>query len=81
MRNLLERMKPEYKAALDAERGLYPNTVASIEKALSETYFLMDLRYGVVMDLNVHIKYGTKRMEVDIWDVFEKETQTVDNEQ
>jgi hypothetical protein len=48
MKTLFERLKPEYKAILDAESEKYPVTVSSIIDELQVKKVILHLTYGCV---------------------------------
>jgi len=51
MTSLLDRLKVEYLEKLVDNREKYPNLVASVEQALKEQEFFVNLRYGDCADL------------------------------
>lgn len=51
MTSLLDRLKIEYLEKLVENREKYPNLVASVEQALKEHEFFVNLRYGDCADL------------------------------
>lgn len=48
MRNLYERLKPEYKAKLDEIKDKYPNTYEDIDYKLKTNRFYTELTIGLV---------------------------------
>ncbi len=52
MRNLLERLKPEYKDSLEVSLINYPYTINSIYSALEENHSILDLKFDIVFSLN-----------------------------
>ena len=50
-KTLLERLKPEIKALMEADRELYPHTVSGLEKQLAKEFFVSDVRYGAALDI------------------------------
>lgn len=53
--NLYERMKPSLRKQLEEIQAEYPNTHESLVKALKETNFFTDLKYGDVIALEDHV--------------------------
>ena len=51
MLNLFERLKPELKADIEADKKEYPLSYERIKKELSETFWVLDLRYDNVINL------------------------------
>ena len=45
LKTLLEKLKPEIREAIEAERDLYPSTVKHLCHNLSQVYFVSDMRY------------------------------------
>ena len=45
LKTLLERLKPEIREAIEADRPLYTATVNSLCHNLSQVYFVSDMRY------------------------------------
>ena len=54
--NLYKRLKPQYKQKLDSANIDYPNTIEYIMNELENTYFVSDMKYGVVGDLQCMLK-------------------------
>ena len=54
MRNLLERLKPEYKDSLEVSLINYPYTINSIYSALEENHSILDLKFDIVYNLNFY---------------------------
>ena len=52
---LYERMKPSLREKLDEIKPEYPSTHEQLVKALSETDFFTDLKYGDVIALEDHV--------------------------
>jgi len=55
MRNLYERLKPEYRAKLDEIKDKYPNTYEDIINQLTTNMFYTELRIGLVGSLCSHL--------------------------
>lgn len=72
MKNLLERLKPEYKAALELEAAEFPNTVQHLRETLAGNYTLMNLTYGDVVVLTATISSVTNVYLPQPWDFFEE---------
>lgn len=48
MKNLLKRLKPEYREMLEENRKIYPSSVSLIIEDLATNYFYTDLKYSVI---------------------------------
>lgn len=69
--NLLQRAKPELRQAIDELKKLYPSTAAMIEKHLEETYFFIDLRYGVVLEIENALFGYEEHRNKKVYNLFE----------
>jgi hypothetical protein len=45
-------LKPKYKATLEKQAELYPNSIRTIEQELKRNTSFIDLKYGVVFELS-----------------------------
>jgi len=52
IKTLLERLKPEFKKALDEHEAKYPNTVKDVKQELAAHHGVSFIRYGVVSELD-----------------------------
>jgi hypothetical protein len=52
MKNLFERLRPEYKAKLDEQAKEFPNAVAAFFEELKSESFVMDINYGTAVSLS-----------------------------
>jgi hypothetical protein len=59
MKNLLERLKPEYKVQLDEQAKEYPFAVALFMEELKNASFVMDLKYGTAVSLSNFLQLPT----------------------
>lgn len=55
MRNLLDRLKPEYKAKLKKVEDKYPTTIQGIYSDLSKTNFYTELTIGMAVTMCSHL--------------------------
>ncbi len=51
MFNLFERLKSELRNDIESEKELYPLSYERLKKDLSETFWVMELRYDNVLNL------------------------------
>ena len=65
VKTLLERAKPALLERLKDFSQEYPNTGDYITAGLNERYFVSDLPYGIVIDLE-----GMFPNKVSVWDMF-----------
>lgn len=72
MKNLLERLKPEYKAALELEAATYPNTIRHLKEALTKNFAVTNLLYGDVVNLTSAVRGGCGKYIDYPWDFFEE---------
>lgn len=70
MRNLLERLKPEYLELLEADAEKYPSLIRNIKTDLSEYYHFTDLNVNTAFQLCNFCKVGFGIVELD--SLFEK---------
>lgn len=73
-RTLLERLKPEYKAALNELEGECPNLVLDVQDGLERILFVVDIPFSAVnaMDILFNDYKGMHIRTVrDIWSMFE----------
>jgi len=69
-KTLWERLKPEYKQALENERTLYPSTYKMLHEGLSCNYFIDDLYFRDVYSLFLYTD-GTSRGLNSVYSMFE----------
>ena len=53
--NLLVKLKPEIRAEIEKDKDKFPYLYASIIKSLEENYWVIDLKYGTVLELEKHM--------------------------
>ena len=71
LKTLLERLKPEIKALMEADKGLYPNTVKRLEQQLTEECFVSDLRYCPALEIMSYYTVAFKEQPTTLWMCFE----------
>lgn len=52
MQTLFDRLMPEVKALLEKEKECYPHIVEEVYDTLQSKYYVIDLPYGVVIQLS-----------------------------
>jgi len=67
LKTLLERVTPELREKIAAYEEQYPNSGAYLKALLSEHYFVTDLPYGAIID----IESLYKEARVDVFGKFE----------
>jgi hypothetical protein len=73
IKTLLERLKPEFKKALDEHEVEYPHTVKDIKQELSTHYGVTFVRYGIVTELDSIAYHYKIPFEIKKpWDAFEE---------
>jgi hypothetical protein len=69
MLNLFERLKSELRKDIESEKELYPLSCERLKKDLSEVFWVVDLRYDNVINLESR----AKRLNIpfsNAWDFF-----------
>ena len=56
MRNLFERLKPEYLQIFEDIEYLYPLSTKSLKKELINNYYWFDLKYSEIVSLLNHLR-------------------------
>jgi len=51
MKTLLERVTPEFISKLELFEETYPLTGEKVRKVLAENHYVLDLPYGIIIDL------------------------------
>jgi hypothetical protein len=69
MKNLMMRLKPEMIETMNKRKVLYPNTIKRLETELENTYFVSDIRYVSIVELE-SIAHETKFEYTNGWDFF-----------
>lgn len=72
MMNLFERLKPELKADIEADKNEYPLSYERWKKDLCETFWVIDLKYDLVLNLESR----ATRLNIpftNAWDFFIKD--------
>ena len=60
MQTLLQRLKPEVRELLEAERARFPFYVQKIEDKLSNKYFYIDMEYDLICSLNILVDFEAR---------------------
>lgn len=71
MKNLLERLKPEYLELLDKKAKEHPATVEVLEESLNEKTSWLQLTYDDLLTINSFLKVKINVLEID--NLFEKD--------
>lgn len=69
---LIEQLKPELKAYFETQRQLYPNNVQRVYDHLSSTFYVSDVKYEYIIDLEWAYKNVNKKGFVNAWDCFNR---------
>ena len=69
MKNLKMRLKPEMIETINKRKVLYPNTIERLEAELENTYFVSDIRYAAIIELE-SIAYEAKFEYTNGFDFF-----------
>lgn len=56
LKTLLEKLKPEIREAIEADRDLYPSTVNHLCHNLSQVFFVSDMRYEDALSVMSYYK-------------------------
>ena len=68
LKTLLEKLKPEIREAIEADRALYPSTVKHLCHNLSQVYFVSDMRYEDAMSVMSYHKAAFGEVATTPWD-------------
>lgn len=71
MKTLLERLKPEYAAALEDVRNQYEGAHCTITKGLAEVHFVMQLTIETVSMMSLYV--GGEGLS-DPWSYFDEDS-------
>jgi len=69
MKNLMMRLKPEMIEIINKRKVLYPKTIERLETELENTYFVSDIRYASIIELE-SIAHETKFKYTSGFDFF-----------
>jgi len=68
LKTLLEKLKPEIREAIEAERDLYPSSIKHLCENLSKVYFVSDMRYEDVLSVMSYYKAAFGEEANTPWD-------------
>ena len=69
-KTLLERLKPEIKEVVEAEKSIYPMLVEYFYKGLSETHTVSDMKYETALDVMSYHHRAFKNYPRNAWECF-----------
>lgn len=70
MKNLLERLKPEIANAINEAEIQYPLLVLELKNELSNLFYVSDLRYGSIVQLETYYLLAFNKIPSNGWENF-----------
>jgi len=68
MENLLQRLKPELRLKITDDITVYPRMIAALITELESNYFINDVRYMHILDLETYFRQTYGNLPVTPWD-------------
>lgn len=59
-KNLLDALHPQHKEILNGLEIVYPYTIARIKMELENTNYIIDLKFGIILELESFLKLNFK---------------------
>jgi len=70
MKNLLEQLKPEILKQINDSTDKYPLVVQELKKELESLYYVSDVRYGSIVQLDSYFLCAFNRLPNNAWEHF-----------
>lgn len=70
MKNLLERLKPEILQEMDSQFNAYPLVVKELKNELENLYYVNDIRYQFIIQLESYYLSAFNRFPANGWENF-----------
>lgn len=67
MKNLLEQLKPEILKEIDDSIDKYPLAVMELKQELESLYYVSDIRYGSVIQLDSYYLAAFNKLPNNAW--------------
>jgi hypothetical protein len=68
MENLLQRLKPELRLKITDDITVYPRMIAALITELEEKYYINDVKYMHILDLENYYRNTYDQFWVTPWD-------------
>jgi hypothetical protein len=68
LKTLLEKLRPEIREAIEADRSLYTATVKHLCHNLSQVFFVSDMRYEDALSVMSYYKAAFGEVATTPWD-------------
>lgn len=68
MENLLQRLKPELRLKIENDITVYPNMIAALITELESNYYINDVKYMYILDLETYFRHTYDKLWVTPWD-------------
>jgi hypothetical protein len=68
LKTLLEKLKPEIREAIEADRALYPSSVKHLCHNLSQVFFVSDMRYEDALSVMGYHRAALGEKATTPWD-------------
>jgi len=70
MKNLLEKLKPEVLNEIEKSADKYPLAVMELKQELEKLYYVIDVRYGDIVQLDTYFLCAFNRLPNNGWEHF-----------
>jgi hypothetical protein len=70
MKNLLEQLKPEILNQINESAEKYPLIVIELKQELEKLYYVSDVRYGSIVQLDTYFLCAFNRLPNNAWEHF-----------
>jgi hypothetical protein len=68
MENLLQRLKPELRLKIEDDITVYPSMIAELITELKGKYYINDVKYMHILDLETYFRQTYDQFWVTPWD-------------
>ena len=68
MENLLQRLKPELRLKIEDDIIVYPSMIAALITELKEKYYINDVKYMHILDLETYFRQTYDELWSTPWD-------------
>jgi hypothetical protein len=70
MKNLLENLKPEILKSIEESADKYPLAVLELKQELEKLYYVSDIRYGSIVQLDSYYISVFNQLPKNAWEHF-----------
>ena len=68
MENLLQKLKPELRLKIMDDITVYPRMIAALITELESNYYINDVKYMHILDLETYFRQTYNKLWVTPWD-------------